>query len=202
MAKQINVGEIQSGLNVFRDGSNTCQNLMSNINSGYVQGTQAEWSSPKADEWMTSFENAFNDYIRQWNTNYSQGAQEFVDAANNLLMHENANTVNVEVQQISEFSKGWTGNADSFNIPDDYAGFTSEHLDAPLQQMISTLQEMQNGIQRAVEGGLAGEHCTNVRESLGRLSQSAQDVANEYNSSAANTSVNQDEYISTHKANS
>ena len=202
MAERISVPDIQGGLNTFSEGTSTCQSIMSNINSGYVEGTQAEWSSPNADTWITSFSSAFNDYISQWNTKYNEGANTFVEAANALLTHENANTVNVDVQTIAEFSKSWTGDPDNFNVPNDYAGFTTNNLDTPLQQMMTTLDEMQGGIQRAVSGGLDGSYCTNVMQSLNDLKQSAQEVASEYNSTAAANATNEDAYLASARANS
>lgn len=202
MAYQISLSTVKGELSGFIADSGSCASTMSTINSSYVEGTQAEWNTPAAAQYIDGLCSAFNDYIRQFNQNYQEGVDSFVEGVNELARNEDADPVPQQsVEQLQSLTKGWAGQPEDFNVPQDFASFTSSNLTANIEKLVSHIESMQRHIDVAVESGLDGSFCTNLRGSLERLKNSANEVAREYDGKAAERAVNQDTAIATIKSN-
>ena len=202
MAYQISLSTVKAELSGFISDSGSCVSTMSTINSAYVDGTQAEWNTPAAAQYIDSLCSVFNEYIRQFNQYYQQEVDLFVAGVNRLAQNEDADPVPQQsVQQLQSLTKGWAGQPEDFNIPQDFASFTSSNLTTNINELVSHIESMQRHIDVAVENGLDGSFCTQLRGSLETLKNSANDVAREYDAKAAERAVNQDTAISTIKSN-
>lgn len=202
MALKISLSTVKAQLSNFVSHSTQCAAAMSTINSNYIEGTNNEWNTPAAATYIDGLCSAFNDYISQFNQYYQEGVDNFVDGVNVLARNEDADPVSPQtVEKLTELSKGWAGQPEDFNIPEDFAGFTNSNLTANINKLIENLSSMQNCIDVAVDNGLQGSFCTSLRESLGKLKSSAEEVAREYDGKAAERAVNQDTAIQTIKSN-
>lgn len=202
MAKEIYLSTVKAQLDNIVDESGNTANIMKNINTEYVDGTQAEWNTVKAAQFMENFCATFNDYISQFNAKYQEGINSFIEGVNELARHEDAEPVGPRtITRLPELAKGWQGQAEDFNIPDDYAGFTATHLTANITKLKNSVETIQQYIDVAVSNGLSESFCTTLRSKLEELKNSADSVSEQYNRAFVEQSVNEDTAISTIKSN-
>lgn len=202
MALQISLSTVKAQLSTFISESGGCKASMDAINNNYIAATDAEWNTPAAATYIDGLCSAFNNYIQQFNQYYQEGVDSFVEGVNELARHEDASPVPSQtVEKLTELTKSWAGQEEDFNIPEDYAGFTSSNLTSNINELVSHIESMQQCIDVAVDNGLNGAFCTQLRGSLEKLKTSATEVAQEYNGKAAERAVNQDTAIQTIKSN-
>lgn len=202
MAYNISLSTVKAQLSNFVEECTECATTMKLIDAVYVDATSSEWNTPAAGQYIDGLCSAFNNFSSQFNSKYDQGLQSFVDGVNVLAKHEEANLVSKPaLTTLPQLAKNWTPQSEDFNVPQDYASFTSSHLTVNIDRLIEHVESMQGCIDTAVENGLDASFCTTLRTELNALKKSAQEVAKEYDGKAAQAAVEQDTAVSTIQSN-
>lgn len=195
----ISVSTVRSCLGDFVSDISEIKTLFDNIQEKYIDECGANcWNTPKAHEYMTTVSTSFNDYISQFNNYFQAGYSEFVKDANTFFKSQGAAEVQEEdIEVISDLSVTWAAEEEEFKVPDpgQVESLTNNYLVKYVNDVVNLLNNMCSLIDTAVSAGMNDEFCCDDKKNIESLTNSAQDVINEYSGSAAEAAVTADENV-------
>lgn len=203
MANKISLSTVKSCAKVIGNHGNKIERYFNHIQTDYLDGTQAEWNTPSAKQYVTGVSGSLNDFINQFNTKFKEGFKSFIDGVNQLSASQNAEKLQeIELAHISNTEVSWQEQSTDFNVPQDYASFTDSHLvKGGIDQIKQEINSIKNAINTAQEQGLDNAFCSQIRDALGKLSDSANEVIESYGKDAAKAAVDEDQLLSQMRSN-
>lgn len=202
MAISISLDVVSQQFAEFSTHSLNAAKYMSNVVNNYIEGTNSEWNTPSAGKFIDQVCSAFGDFAEQYNKMYQEEVDKFTEGVNQLARTQDAQEVTAPtVEPLKNFARTWQDQSTNFNIPEDYASFTTENLTNNLAAFNEELASMQGCIDAIVSNGLSEATCTGLRESLRTLQSSAVSVAERYDSKFAQDAVNEDSLVAAYKQN-
>lgn len=195
-AYHVDVDLVREELDNFVSSISNCVSLFGVIQSDFVDGTNDVWNTPAAAKFIDSVCESFNSYVKQFNDYFDEGYSVFLTNANNFFSIQEADEVEKkELEKISDLTRGWTEQSSKFNVPGDYTGFANTNLTSNIKNIVSELDAMKIDIDNAVENGMDGQFCEDVKNNITSLITSANSVAEEYNSDAVKDAMAEDNLI-------
>ena len=194
---QINPEEVKTQLGYINLETKVIAGFFKSINEQYLKGTEKEWNTTTAEKYINGLTALLNDFVKQYNPKFEAALKDFVKGVNTLCATQEISGVpEPEFTAIEELDKGWTSpSTGPYNIPFDFTSFTETTLNPKVEEINTSVSNMERYINVAVKNGLGDSFCTNIRSGIQSLKKTAEEVLNSYGKEAAAAAVASDNTI-------